>query len=310
MITPQISDRRVALPSGVSLRIVERRTAERRTVERRTVEQPAAVPFVLVHGLASSLHLWDGAAEFLAAAGHHVVSVDLRGHGRSDKPDAESDPAAAAGYSTPNVAADVALLIEELGLDRPVVAGQSWGGNVVVELAAAHPSAVRGIVCVDGGVIDLSSVFATWEECAARLAPPNLLGTPFSTFKQWITNAHPTWPATGINGALSTVEVLTDETIRPWLSRSNHMAVLRGLYEHKPKDRFPLINCPVLLVPADDGSAAAWTVDKRAAVADAASRLRDSRTEWFAPAHHDLHAEQPERLANLLGSLSDEGWFR
>ncbi len=42
-------------------------------------------------------------------------------------------------------------MIERLGIERPVVAGQSWGGNVVLELAARRPELVRGIVCVDGG---------------------------------------------------------------------------------------------------------------------------------------------------------------
>jgi len=44
-------------------------------------------PFVLVHGLASNARLWDGVARRLAGAGHSSAAVDLRGHGRSDKPD-------------------------------------------------------------------------------------------------------------------------------------------------------------------------------------------------------------------------------
>src|SRR5512144_2930713 len=54
--------------------------------ERREGD-PAAVPFVLVHGLASNLRLWDGVAEDLHARGHTVVALDQRGHGRSDAPD-------------------------------------------------------------------------------------------------------------------------------------------------------------------------------------------------------------------------------
>ena len=85
-------------------------------------------PFLLVHGLASNARLWDGVAAALTGLGHEVVTVDLRGHGRSSKPDE--------GYDVPTVADDLAVLIERLGLERPIAAGQSWGGNVVLELAA------------------------------------------------------------------------------------------------------------------------------------------------------------------------------
>src|SRR5215218_824629 len=124
--------------------------------------------FVLVHGLASNARMWDGVAARLAECGHRPLTVDLRGHGRSSKPDA--------GYEMPTVADDLARLVEVLGLDRPIVAGQSWGGNVVLELAARHPDAVGGIVCVDGGWLEPCAVFPTWEACLAALAPPRLAG--------------------------------------------------------------------------------------------------------------------------------------
>src|SRR5262245_38590919 len=134
-------------------------------VERR-LGDPAAVPFVLVHGLASNLRLWDGVAEDLHARGHTVVAVDQRGHGRSDAPDAT--------YGIDLAVGDLHTVIETLGLDRPVVAGQSWGGNVVLEHGWRHPRAVRGIVCVDGGIIELVDWFDSWETCLAALTPPRL----------------------------------------------------------------------------------------------------------------------------------------
>ena len=59
-------------------------------VEIRSGDASAA-PVVLVHGLASNLRLWDGVAEHLHAAGHTVIAVDQRGHGRSDAPDVGYD---------------------------------------------------------------------------------------------------------------------------------------------------------------------------------------------------------------------------
>ncbi len=133
--------------------------------ERRDGD-PAAVPFVLVHGLASNLRLWDGVAEDLHARGHTVVALDQRGHGRSDAPDA--------AYGIDLAVADLQAVVEALGLSRPVIAGQSWGGNVVLEYGWRMPRTVRGIVCVDGGIIELADWFDTWEMCLAALTPPDL----------------------------------------------------------------------------------------------------------------------------------------
>ena len=123
-------------------------------------------PFLLVHGLSSNARLWDGVGTRLAEAGHQVVAVDQRGHGRSEQ--------MADGYDTATCAADLAALCSELGLtgDRtPVVAGQSWGGNVVLTLAAEF-GGVAGLALVDGGWIWLGARYPTFEECWAELAPP------------------------------------------------------------------------------------------------------------------------------------------
>ena len=92
---------------------------------------------MLVHGLASNARTWDGVAAELARQGRASIAVDLRGHGYSDKPDD--------GYSVPDVADDVLDLIARLGLERPVVAGQSWGGNVVIEAAARGGDAMSAV---------------------------------------------------------------------------------------------------------------------------------------------------------------------
>jgi pimeloyl-ACP methyl ester carboxylesterase len=109
---------------------------------------------VLVHGLASNARTWDGVAARLAALGHPVAAVDQRGHGRSDKPDT--------GYDFATVSADLAAVVAGLGWDRPLVAGQSWGGNVVLELAVRHPSVAGGIACVDGGTLEVARRFPSW----------------------------------------------------------------------------------------------------------------------------------------------------
>jgi pimeloyl-ACP methyl ester carboxylesterase len=261
---------------------------------RTRIDGPRGLPeFVLVHGLASNARMWGGVAAALAEEGFGSISVDLRGHGRSPKPDV------ADGYGFDVVIADLLELFADEGLREPVLVGQSWGGNVAIELAAAHPHAVAAVVAVDGGVIRLSDRFPAWDDCAENLAPPNLIGTPESRMRAWMTSAHPDWPASGIEGSMANFEVRSDGTLAPWLTRDRHLAVLRGLWEHNPVASFARLAVPATLLMADSG--ANWTADKAAGAAVCVEASPVPVTvEWFEGADHDLHAQHPKRTADSL----------
>lgn len=269
-------------------------------VRRRAADGPAAVPFVLVHGLASNARTWDGVAEVLAAFGHPVVAVDLRGHGLSDRP--------GGGYDVPTVAGDVARLVDRLGLDRPVVAGQSWGGNVVLQLACDHPFLVRGIACVDGGLIELVETFPDWEACAEALAPPALEGMPAVELEARIRSAHPDWSDAGIVATMGNFAVRPDGTIAPRLTRERHMAILRGLWEHRPSTLLGAIGVPAVFALADTGDAD-WTAIKRATADRALASMPSARVRWFTPADHDIHVQHPAELAGVLHDATLDGFF-
>ncbi len=255
--------------------------------------------FLLVHGLASNARLWDGVAERLVARGHPVVTVDLRGHGRSSKPDGP--------YDVPTVADDLAALIGRLAIDRPVVAGQSWGGNVAVELAARHPSLLRGIVCVDGGWLELSRQFADWETCRAALAPPRLAGRPFAEVEGYVRSTHGDWPESGIRGALANFEVRPDGTVAPWLTFDRHITVLRGLWDHHPSERYADITVPALLLPVSGGEAD-WARRKRREVEAAAGSIPNARVRWFT-GDHDIHAQRPAEVSSVIHEMTRDGFF-
>lgn len=257
-------------------------------------------PWLLVHGLASNARLWDGVASHLASLGHEVVAIDQRGHGRSSKPDD--------GYDMQTVADDLRLLLGRLGWERPAVAGQSWGGNVVLEFAYRHPELVSTIACVDGGFIDLGTRFPDWEDAAATLAPPRLAGTPLDRVRTWLETSAGDWPESGRQGTLANFEVRADGTIAPWLTFERHLLVLRGLWEHQPSTRYPLIQVPALLVVADTGDVS-WTHSKEEAVEAALTALPSGRAEWFRPAHHDVHAQHPVDVADLLHRASTDPVF-
>jgi pimeloyl-ACP methyl ester carboxylesterase len=256
-------------------------------------------PVLLVHGLASNARTWDGVAARLAAAGHEVVAVDQRGHGHSEQ--------AADGYTTPQCADDLAQLIELLGFTgerAPVVAGQSWGGNVVVDLAARHGGAA-GIALVDGGWIRLSRRFATFDDCWAALAPPRFDAVRVDDLTRRMAEGHADWSVEGVAGTMANFELLDDGTVRPWLRREHHREIVRSMFEGEPAALFPLVQVPVLLVPVVADPPGDVDEAKRAAVAEAESLLANASIRWYLGADHDVHVQHPHQIADdLLGLVA------
>lgn len=261
---------------------------------------PEAMPFVLVHGLASNLRLWDGVAEELQARGHTAIALDQRGHGRSDAPESVYDMDTAVG--------DLGAVIEALGLPRPVLAGQSWGGNVVLELGWRKPAAVRGIACVDGGIIELADWYPSWEACLSALTPPRLDHLTLQDVETRIRAEHPDFSDRAIAAALHCFRVKADGLVEPRLARHRHLQILRSLWEHRPSTRFPTMSAPTLLLLADTGDAAR-TAAKRRAEAQALATAPRLRSHWFSPADHDVHSQFPDRVAELLARATREGFF-
>lgn len=289
----------VAVGGGVNLSCIERNL------------DGTLRPVLLVHGLASNARLWDGVAARLANAGHPVVAVDQRGHGHSDKP--------ADGYDFASLTQDLLAVLQHYGwvtgdgggagpAQAPLAAGQSWGANVVLELAARHSDAVTAIALIDGATRDLADGFADWPTAEAALTPPPLAGMPASRFESLIRGAHPGWPEEGVEATLANMEFLPDGTIRPWLSREHHMKILRQLWEHRPSDRFPAVGVPVLIVPAEDETNHRWMQGKRDSVERAAKSLRRSAVRWLT-GDHDLHAQHPGVVADLLHQATRPGFF-
>lgn len=252
--------------------------------------------FVLLHGLSSNCATWERVAQRLAAAGHAVVTVDQRGHGLSDKPDS--------GYDFATVTADLASLIEQIELLRPIVAGQSWGGNVVLEFGARYPGRAHGLAFVDGGFLDLqgrsnNGADSSWEAVSERLRPYPLDGTRKIDLETRIRAANSDWPEWGIDATLRNFEWLPDETVRRRLPVDKHMLILRALWEQRPTGLYLRIEEPVLICPADDGNQE-WLEVKTRQVAAAERGLPRVDVHWFHDTHHDIHVQRPDALADLM----------
>ena len=95
---------------------------------------------VLLHGQLMPRRMHQPLARALAAEGLHVVTLDLLGHGRSDRP---ADPLL---YSMTAFGEQVVALLDHLGAPQAVVGGTSLGANVSLEVAVIAPERVRGLI--------------------------------------------------------------------------------------------------------------------------------------------------------------------
>lgn len=96
-------------------------------------------PLVLLNSIGTDMSLWDRAVPYLLPA-FRLLRIDTRGHGASDAP--------AGDYSLAMLAADVAAIMDDAGVDAAAVAGVSLGGMVAMQLALDYPARVSALALV------------------------------------------------------------------------------------------------------------------------------------------------------------------
>jgi pimeloyl-ACP methyl ester carboxylesterase len=191
---------------------------------------------VLVHGLLMNQHMYDRMGPELAARGFKVVTVDMLGHGASDR------PVDMRAYSISAFADQLAGICDHLELDRPVVGGTSLGANVSLEMASRHPGKARALFIempvLDNALVAAGLVFLPIL-VALRFGRP-VIGA-LATLTNRIPRSH------------YLVDILLDWTRRqPEASR----AVLEGLLFGRtapPREERERIDVPALVIghPAD-----------------------------------------------------------
>jgi pimeloyl-ACP methyl ester carboxylesterase len=125
------------------------------------------LPIVLVHGTSASLHTWEGWASALRTR-HRVISFDLPGFGLTG-------PSASGDYRGDTYARFVLRLVDELKVQRFVLAGNSLGGEVAWRTAAMAPQRVARLVLVDAGGYDFKPEHLPIGFWLARLPGVNRL---------------------------------------------------------------------------------------------------------------------------------------
>jgi len=125
----------------------------------RTARSAAAAdrPLILLHGLLLSQEMHRPLAEDLAARGNRVITLDLLGHGHSDRPRDMWN------YSMTIYGRQVIALMDHLQIEQAAVMGTSLGANTALEVAAAAPERLRGLVLempvLDNGLLGSALAF-------------------------------------------------------------------------------------------------------------------------------------------------------
>lgn len=105
------------------------------------------LPVVLLPGMLDLRAAYRHLVPLLTAAGHRVITMDLRGMGESSAEFVDYSPAA--------IAADLLALLDHLGIERAVLAGSSYTGATVVKAAGLAPERAAGVVLIDAFIENL-----------------------------------------------------------------------------------------------------------------------------------------------------------
>jgi pimeloyl-ACP methyl ester carboxylesterase len=144
-----------------------RATVERAGVELAVEEAGEGIPVVLLHGLTGTRRYVVMGSRALERSGHRVISYDARGHG-------QSTPAPGPGaYGYEELAADLSAVLDDLEVERAVLAGASMGAHTALRLALVAPERVAALVAITPGydprTADDPDRLARWDALATGL---------------------------------------------------------------------------------------------------------------------------------------------
>jgi len=206
----------------------------------------AGKPVLCIHGITANCRCWDTLAEALAPD-YHVIAMDLRGRGRSDKPPR--------GYALDYHLRDINCLLDDLGLDRAVIMGHSLGAFIGLDFAAEYPERVDRLILVDGGG-DLSK--GQMEKVFVGIKPAlDRLGQVFPSAEAYLEKmkaAPYIQPWSAVTEAYYRYEIETVEGgVRTNIAPAHIQEEAANIKKVDCAPYYPRLKCDVLILRATNG---------------------------------------------------------
>jgi pimeloyl-ACP methyl ester carboxylesterase len=118
------------------------RLIESNGIHLNITEQGEGPPVLLCHGFPESWYSWRHQIDALAAAGFHAIAPDMRGYGKSDRPEAIDQ------YTIFHLVGDLVGLLDALEVPTAVIVGHDWGAGIAWQAARLRPDRFRAVVAL------------------------------------------------------------------------------------------------------------------------------------------------------------------
>jgi pimeloyl-ACP methyl ester carboxylesterase len=230
---------------------------------------------VFVHGWCCDHSFFAPQLEHLQQQGRTTLALDLRGHGRSDKPDHS--------YPMQIFSDDVAWVCRELALDRALLVGHSMGGIVTYDIAARYPGVAGAFVMIDSAVVLPGLARAAIPAVLAALRSPGFV----AAMRTMVTKSL----------FIPTDDVVRrDEILSIMAATPQHVMAssFEGLRDYDPEIGRGRIRTPSLYIAADETSPRSDLAGLRGLLPD----MHEGRTVGSG---HFCMLEVPEQINAMLG---------
>jgi len=233
-------------------------------------------PLLFIHGLGSSLRDWEYQIDAFSGR-FRVITVDLRGHGRSDKPKGP--------YSIELFAEDVGAFLKQVVKEPAHVVGLSMGGAVAYHLALDYKHLLRSIVITNMSAVVPVKTFAQKRFYYSRL----LISALFGPKRMGKLIAQHVFPKPEMDHLRKTLESRWAEN-----PRRAYLSALKALKNWSVMERLHNITCPVLLIHSEHD------YSPLAHKKEVAAHMKQAVLMTLPGTHHVVNVEEPESFNTLV----------